>query len=115
MIEMTALEATNLAIILGVPVLITRLVVGLSRPRRVSKLWTFGLPTAALLVLFVRISITRNVQGVAPMDDWVASASWWLVVLSQVAACLYSWTPQILIDATRHRRRAARSLFRASG
>jgi len=91
--SLTPLEVIDLTIILGVPVMITRIVVGLSRPRRVSRLWTFGLPCAALLALFLRVSMTRNLD-VPPSDDWISAASWLGVLVTQIFATLYQWAPR---------------------
>lgn len=100
---MTQLEIIRLMIILGVPVLITRIVVGLSRPRRTSRLWTFGLPCAALLFFFVRVSITQNLGSLVPSNDWISVASWVAIVATQIIATLYQWVPQMLIDALSER------------
>lgn len=102
---MTPLEAIDLAIILGVPVLVTRIVVGLSRPRRVSRLWTFALPTGVLLLFFLRVSVTRNLGEVVPSDDWISAASWWAIVVTQAIATAFQWSPQVLFDRWSARRR----------
>lgn len=105
--DVTPLEAIDAAIILGIPVLVTRMVVGLSRPRRVSRLWTFGLPVAAMLAFFLRVSITRNVDDLVPSDDWISAASWIAIVVTQAIATIYQWTPEVLFarwGQTRRRR-----------
>lgn len=105
MIPITPVEAIDLAILLGVPVLVVRLVVGLSRPRRVSRFWTFALPTGALLAFLLRVSITRNLEDVIPADDWIAAASWWGVVATQGLATGYQWLPEVLYGRWFTRRR----------
>ena len=92
----TPVEAIDLAILLGVPVLVVRLVVGWSRPRRTSRIWTFALPTVALLAFILRVSITRNLEDVIRSDDCIAAASWWGVVVTQAIATVYQWIPDIL-------------------
>lgn len=93
---MSQFGSLDLAVILLVPVLITRLVVGLSRPRRTSRFWTFALPTTALLLLAVRVSITRNLDDVIRAGDWISAASWWAITATQATATIYQWMPEVL-------------------
>lgn len=92
-LDLTPFQLIDASIIVGIPVLFTRVFVGLSRPRRTSKLWTFGLPTLTLMAFFVRVSITRNLPATVPSDDWISAASWLAVVVSQAWACFYQWLP----------------------
>lgn len=97
MFGLMPIDAIDIAIIIGIPVIITRIAVGLSHPKRVSKLWTFALPMFAMLIFFIRVSITRNFTDIIPAEDPIAVASWWGIVITQFIATIYQWTPAILI------------------
>lgn len=100
-------ESLDLAVILLVPVLILRLVVGLGRPRRTSRFWTFALPTIGLLLLAVRVSITRNVDDLIGSNDWISAASWWVIVATQAIATLFQWLPEVLYERWFRRNQSA--------
>lgn len=105
---MQPFDSLDLAVILLVPVVILRIVVGLSRPRRTSRFWTFGLPTFALLMLAVRVSITRNVDDLVGSDDPIAAASWWGITATQATATIYQWIPEVLYEMITRRVTACR-------
>jgi hypothetical protein len=97
------MQITNAIIIVGVPIIIARLIIGLSYQRRQHRFWTFGLPTLALLVLFVRVAVTRRFVDLISPDDWVATISYALVVATQLIAGIYEWWPYEVLarrDAT---------------
>lgn len=101
---MTAIEATDLFILAGFPVLLARLFVGLTYERRTSRVWTFGLPTVALLLFFLRVAITRNLGDLVASEDWITAASWGGVVVSQLVASLYGWWPADAVARYRARK-----------
>ena len=96
-------EIVDVSVILMVPVLIARLVIGWTHPERTSVVWTFGIPTAGLLVYFVRVSITRNLD-VFSLSDPVTAASYVGVLVSQVIAIVYQWMPETLVAWLENRR-----------
>lgn len=92
----------DVLILAAIPILMARLFVGLSHPKRTNLHWTFALPTAALLFYVVRISLLRNVGLIEP-DDSLALASWLALVASQLIATIYQWMPGIVVDRWRRR------------
>lgn len=90
---MTATEATNAIVILGVPIIVARLVVGLTYVRRYSRVWSFSVPTAAIGILLLRIAISRNFSDIIGPNDWIATASFAAVVMTQLLATIYGWNP----------------------
>lgn len=90
---MTAIEVTNAIVIATIPIIVARLVVGMTYERRQSRLWTFALPTLALGILLLRVAISRNFSQLVSPDDWAATASFAGVLLTQLAGTIYQWWP----------------------
>lgn len=91
------IELVDVSVILMVPVLIARLIVGWTHPERTHLIWTFGIPTLGLLLFFIRVSITRNLDYFA-MNDPITAASYIGILVSQVIAIFYQWMPESLVD-----------------
>lgn len=89
-------DAGNTIILLGIPILLLRLLVGMGYEKRASKAWTLALPTGAVLVLFVRVAIQRNLEGLIAPQDWISVATWAGIVISQAIATVYSYFPVAL-------------------
>ena len=87
------MEVTNTIITLLIPVIIARIVVVWTYPERDHKLWTFGLPTAALLLFVIRVSINRRVEDVFTPASLGATVSWGLLLATQIIATAYTWWP----------------------
>jgi hypothetical protein len=88
---MTTEATVNALLVAGVVVLLVRILVGLAYVLRTSRVWTFALPTVALLIYFVRAIIGRVTD--LDIGDWALVWTLGFVVFSQALACLYQWAP----------------------